>query len=360
MADPGADSKRWLPWLLLGAAILAAGAVWLGRRPPAQAPVAAASASASSSTSAKPLRMLTVGVLLDGASDLIHLAAAQGYFAAEGLEVKARRFKNGRKALDTLGAGAVDLTAVGDVPMAVEAFTHPDYAIFATIGHARNRILVVGRKDKGFNAMADLKGKRLGLEPDFSSGYILSRLLQSHGLQSADVKVVELKGPQLPGALQRGEVEAIADCHLNKHRFLDRAVKALGVDAVDLIEPSGYRLAVNTVATRAFIARNPEVLRGFVRALLRAGDFARDHRDDAQHAVAGLLAVEGKKVAADWARFSFEVTLDPTLLTALDDESRWYLRSGHAGADARPPVYASLLYPDALRAERPAAVTLAP
>jgi NitT/TauT family transport system substrate-binding protein len=359
MADPGAGSRRGLPWVVAGvAAIALAAAALLGR--PGGGPATSTSPGGPSSAPTKPLEQLNVGVLDDGESDLVHLAVARGYFAAEGLEVHPKRFKKGRKALDGLLSGAVDLTAAGDVPVAVEAWKHPDYAVFATIAHASEQMLILARKDQGVVTVADLKGKRVGIEARMSSRYILSLFLDRHGLAEADVKVVEMKVKQLTGALARGEVAAVADGLLDKHRFLEHAAKAPGVEVVEIKEPSGYRLAVNMVATRAFIGKRPEVLRAFVRALLHADDLVRDHREDAQRSVAGALAVEGKKVAGEWKRLTFGVSLDPTLPAALEDESRWYDRSGRAPAGATRPVVASLLYPDALRAERPGAVTLAP
>jgi ABC-type nitrate/sulfonate/bicarbonate transport system substrate-binding protein len=359
MSGTASQRRQWVTWSIAGALALAAAVGGLRFLRGGAAPTPAGSAVPAASAAAAAER-LPVVVLAEGESDLVNVAAAMGYFVAEGLTVQRIQPKRRGVGLKMLRAGKADVAIAGDVAIAAAAVRGAGLAILATVAQADDRVLVLGRKDQGVRALADLKGKRVGVEERLPARYALSRFLAGHGLAPGDVTLVAMKANQLSGALSRGEVAAIADPFAGKHPAVERVGKEPGLDVVALVEPSGYHLALNAVALRETVQKRPAAIRSFVRALLRASDFIGSDRAEAQRVVAEMLAVERSKVEHDWQRLTFGVRLEPALLTALDEEARWFVGSGLADAGAAAPPATSLVYADALRAERPAAVTLPP
>jgi ABC-type nitrate/sulfonate/bicarbonate transport system substrate-binding protein len=303
---------------------------------------------------AKP-KKLAVGVLPDGEADLVYLASALGYFAEEGLDVELVRFTRGRRGLGLLERGGVDIAVVGDIALVMEQLPRSDYALLATVGHVDEHLLVVARKDRGVTAPADLAGKRVGIESRMSARYLTHRFLEAHGLGERDVVLVQDRLDTLTGALGRGDIDAIVDPLSDNHP----AVRAApGVELVTLPEPGSTRLSFHAVASRAFVRKNPAAFRVFVRALLRALDDTRARKGEAERALAAAFGVPGARVTDDWNHTVFEVSLDPSLLDALDDIERWARSARYVDGEHGP--FAAMIYADALLAERPAAVTLLP
>ncbi|MCP5559128.1 MAG: ABC transporter substrate-binding protein [Verrucomicrobiaceae bacterium] len=60
------------------------------------------------------------------------------------------------------------------------------------------------------NSMAELRGKRVGIEPRSCANYVLALGLHKVGLTLADVKLVEMNLPETVDALLSGEVDAVA------------------------------------------------------------------------------------------------------------------------------------------------------
>jgi NitT/TauT family transport system substrate-binding protein len=302
---------------------------------------------------------ISVGVLPDGESDLVYLAAALGYFDDEGLDAELVPFKRGRRGLASLEQGEVDVAIAGDIGLATDAIKRSDYVLLATVGHADEHLVVVARKDRGVAAPADLRGKRVGIEARMNARYLTHRFLAAHGLADGDVQLVQMKLKKLPGALRRGDVDAIVDPLSDNHEAVRKMTSTPGGELVTLAEPGSYRLSFHALTSRALAAASPAALRAFVRALLRALDHARGHKEEAERAVAQALGVEGSRVDEEWSHTVFDVSLDRDVTITLDEIERWARAGDPLRGEPRPP-FATMIYPDALRAERAAAVTLSP
>src|SRR5580700_4181615 len=183
MSSEGSGSKRLLPWLLAAVVVLGAALYLAAGRGGASAPVAPSDPSAppapraprgprQQAGAAAPAHKLSVGVLPNGESDLVYVAAALGYFEAEGLDVELARMPRGRRALGALVRGGVDVAIAGDISLATEDFDRTANVVIATVGHADEHLLVLGRKDRGVAAVSDLKGKRVGIEARMNPRYL--------------------------------------------------------------------------------------------------------------------------------------------------------------------------------------------
>ncbi len=61
---------------------------------------------------------------------------------------------------------------------------------------------------KGINSLADLKGKRIGVESESLSEFVVARALEKAGLSLDDVKLVGISQLNIPTALLSGEIDA--------------------------------------------------------------------------------------------------------------------------------------------------------
>ena len=98
-------------------------------------------------------------------------------------------------------------------------------------------------------------------------------------------------------------------------------------------------------------------VRKLLRALVMAEEFARDHLSEAHEIVARSSGVEAGILRQTLADATLGVTLDQSLLLALEDGTRWAIRRGLTSATAVPD-YRAFVYVEGLESVRPEAVRL--
>lgn len=148
----------------------------------------------------------------------IFIALEEGFFAAEGLDVRLAFFRDSAQILPALIAGQLDVYAGGNAAGIYQAILQgAKVKIVADRGHAApgdSSITFMVRKeliDSGrFRTLKDLRGMRIGLHfrgglPDMFLGQILrNRAL----LTEDDVQIQQLPVPLLPDAMRAKAVDA--------------------------------------------------------------------------------------------------------------------------------------------------------
>jgi NitT/TauT family transport system substrate-binding protein len=177
----------------------------------ASVPAANASASASSET-ATPKPTPSAGVTLHIAySDwpgfvAWEVALKKGWFKEAGVEVEFHWFDY-VPSMDAFNAGKVDAVGV----------TNGDQLVIASSGNKSQAIILTDYSDgndmivarSGLTKVADLKGKKIGVEVGFVDHLLLLYALKASNLAEQDVKLVNVPTDQTPAALKSGKVDAI-------------------------------------------------------------------------------------------------------------------------------------------------------
>src|SRR5205814_901577 len=88
---------------------------------------------ASSPAPKSPAEKLSIAVAATPHAALLHLAAAKGYYAEEGLDVTLVPASHGKAALDKLASNDVELAAAAEVPFVISVLNGQDVAIAATV-----------------------------------------------------------------------------------------------------------------------------------------------------------------------------------------------------------------------------------
>jgi len=119
----------------------------------------------------------------------------------------------------------------------------------------------------------DLRGKKIGMRSvGFSSAWFTQDFLGRNGVKKGEAQFLTIPDLQLEQVLQTGAVDAVfaygpIDGQLRK-RGLYRQVFQISDLAGRRIQRGG------AIAREAFIAQNPDIVRGFVSALGKAGNHA--------------------------------------------------------------------------------------
>jgi sulfonate transport system substrate-binding protein len=125
-----------------------------------------------------------------------------------GYTVTWKEFSSGPKLLEAFNAGAVDFAHSGDTP---PIFAQAAGAPFFYIGYApdspKSEAILI-QKDSLIKTVADLKGKKIGLNKGSNVHYLLVRALEKAGLKYTDVELVFLPPADGRAAFEKGAIDA--------------------------------------------------------------------------------------------------------------------------------------------------------
>lgn len=293
-----------------------------------------------------------------GFADVAQLAKSRGYFDAEGLKVEIERAKIATDLVSDLNNHKYGFGITFDFSIAFGAFGKPGFVLLAKVAHADRPITVYARKDKGIAGAADLRGKRVGVQPYPNSHYYLDLYLKRHGLRTEDVTVVEQTFEQVPAAIQRGDIDAVVDCIATLRGSGWNLAKTPGLDIVDLSEPAACPINLGLIASDQLVKDQPETVERFTRAIARATEMMNDEHDAALDAIAEGAAIEGQRARKLNDALSYGLSLDPSFVALLDAQSRWFFDTKRSKKGEADPVFEKLVYADALRKVLPVVVTL--
>lgn len=245
----------------------------------------AAAALALSSTAAMAAEQVTY---LFPAPDFLpafapfQLAKGKGYFDEAGLDVTFQVGKGGADVATQVALGNADLGGgIGDTPIIVRA-NGLEIRGVALLG-GRGLTQIAWRKDAGISGLADLKGKSIGvLSFQDTTYYNLLGVLASVGLTKNDVDIQAVG----PGGIIQLTIAGNLDAMSGVPEWI-AAIEGAGVAMeqmpVDEVFPA---MAQAIIASDKTIAERPEVVAGFVEAVLRG---VRDISEDPAKAAADYV-----------------------------------------------------------------------
>jgi len=303
---------------------------------------------------AEPPKQVSIGI---GATTLlpalVHIADEKGYFLDQGLDVMITGYPTGKTALTAALDGEVDVATVADTPIVFSSFERNDFSVFVTILDSAQNFKALARKDRNITIPQDLMGKKVATSIGTTAHFFMAAFLGMNGIDAADVEIVDLRPGEMVEAIVNGDVDAIFAWEPN----VSQAAERLGDNALMLPSNVGYMATFNLAATNHFIENNPELLAGMVRALGEAEQFVDDNRDESIDILATRLAADKGEIDRLWDGNRFRLTLSQTLLTTLEDQARWAIRSGLTDK-TEVPNFLGFIHLDALDEVRPEAISI--
>ncbi|TCK30842.1 NitT/TauT family transport system substrate-binding protein [Ancylobacter aquaticus] len=202
----------------------------------------------------------------------IHVAIGEGYFKQEGLDVHVEAVDGSGQVLQALAAGQAQIGHPGVGPTLAARANGVD-VLFIYNHFAKSQFGLVVKEEAAYKVPADLKGKIIGVgtadgaEVSFTRN-IFDDLGWKEGTDYTFLSVGD--GGMATAAFMRGDIDAYAGA------FVDSAILTLRGMKLREITPDKYLgfFGNGYVTTRAYIEKNPKVIEGFGRAIVKATIFA--------------------------------------------------------------------------------------
>ncbi len=322
----------------------------LVRRVAAFALLASALAAAPAARAAETLRIAASRAPV---SLPLYVAQQEGFFAQEGLDVTLTDCIGGTRCLQQLLDGGADLATTSEMPVVLHGFRQADVAVVATIVNASDNLKLIARKAAGIARSEQLDGRRVGVVAGTAAEYLLETHLLAVGVDPHHVTMVPIQAEETVAALRSGRVDAVAMWEPYGYA----ALHGDGAASVGLRLPltGGYIESYNLVASRRILGSRDAALARLLRAVDRAEAFIHARPADAQTVLRDRLALDQRFVDWVWNGLGFRLSLDQSLLSTMETETRWAQREGHVPGGARPNVL-TLIYPGPLKSIKPGAV----
>ncbi len=285
---------------------------------------------------------------------LFWVAQDQHFFSQNDLNVTSHEYNTGSGALDGVLNGEADIVVgTTEFPFTARVLNQARISTIGSISKSEFTYLV-GRADRGINEVSDLKGKTVGTTFGTIAHFYLGRFLELNGLNIQDVNLVDLKTPsEWVDAVVNGSVDAVATAQ----PYADLAKDGLGDNAVVWSIQSSQPLYAQAIAANEWISNHPDLVTRFLNSLSLAEDFVINHPAEAKAIVKNQLSLSDAYMDKVWSQNQFSLSLDQSLLLAMQDEAQWLISNNLTNATSIPH-FTDYVYVDGLKSVKPGAVNI--
>ena len=213
---------------------------------------------------------------LDASMAPFMLAASRGLFGAEHLAVSFRFVDGSREAIARVAAGDSEF-ALADINELIRfrgrGDAPPVKAVLMLFNQAPYAI--VARKSRGIHALADLEGKTLGVADSDLTFRLWQALAKANGIKPSAVKVYKMSAAVREPILSAGQVDAVDGfSYLSAVNLRDRGVPASDLVVLRYADYGCAAYGFAVIVNPDFASRNPEAVRGLVRAVIAGTNLA--------------------------------------------------------------------------------------
>ncbi len=310
---------------------------------------------ADTATSATPVGKATTEPVslrlaqnLSPISGVTIVAKEQGFFKAQGLDVKVSNFTSGKQCLETVMGGAADIATTAEAPITAATMVKQPISFLARMEYSDLKTLI--NASAGVAKLTDLKGKRIGFTAGTGSEVYTKEMLKKAGLRPEDVTLVNLRPQEMLAALTAGSIDA----YNTWEPYVSNGIKTLGEKVTQLDTKGIYSETFNIVTTVDYLNKNPIVAKKFMQALIDAEAWIKANPKEAIILVSKAVNMKQENLATIWDDYVYEVVLDQKVLNVLNTHAAWRLESGnHPDGVTKIPDFKTIIYPAPLKAVAP-------
>jgi NitT/TauT family transport system substrate-binding protein len=273
---------------------------------------------------------VVIGGPVSDAATLVFTAEDRGYFAANGLNVTLAEYPTGMAAIGAVREGMIDIAGSSEYPVVVNAFGQRDVSIIGSFSRSYNEYLVV-RADRIRN-VSDLRGKRIALPRHTTPEFYLGRFLEIHGMSAGDVSLVDAVPAEAVAAMENGSVDAAVAWEPFVSRLGSARNGTIGKWSVQ----SGQAQYSVLTARNDWIRDHPDPVRRVLVSLDQAEEHILLHPGDAKSVLKGRYGYDDSYMEAIWPDHQLTLSLDQSLVTAMEDEARWMIANNMTDAKTVP------------------------
>lgn len=286
------------------------------------------------------------------ANTLIYIAGEMGYFKRNGLNVTIKRYDSGGAAVPGLIRNEVDLAIASEFVMVTHLLQQRKIQTFGSIDRFEN-MLVIARRDRNIGKVTDLKNRIIGLPQGTIAEFYLSRYFILHGLGPFDVTLRNVRPDDSANVLASGDVDAV----VTWHPYVDRIVDQQGDRVIVWPIQSSQLTYWNIIGRADWVGANRETINRLLRSILQADEYVTLHSEKTKAVVKRQLGYNDAYIAKVWGDNLFSLSLEQSLIVAMEDEARWMIQNNLVN-EKQIPDFVNDIFTDGLKTIKPQAVNI--
>jgi ABC-type nitrate/sulfonate/bicarbonate transport system substrate-binding protein len=295
---------------------------------------------------------LTIGATPIELNALIYIAEESGFFTQNGVRVLFKNYSTGVAAVEGLLKSDVDIALTMEFVIAGKSLQKQEVLSLATIDKSMLFYIIV-RGDRGIKTIADLRGKRVGVPRQTITEFCLGRMLELNGMRIQQVTLVDTKASDPAGTIAEGDVDAV----LTWEPHVTQIRQQMGNNVIIWDAQSGQLAYWSVVSTRQWINHHPSLVGQFLKSLTQAEEYAVLHEQEAKAIIQKRLHYDETYMATVWSKSQFSLSLDQSLIAAMEDEARWMIKN-NLTREKQVPDFMNYIYVDGLKTVKPEAVKI--
>ncbi len=300
-----------------------------------------------------PPETVTIAAVATELNALAFIAEEKGYFTGNGLEIVYKAYDSGASAAAGMLNGEADIAFAAEFPVVRQVFNGKDIVNFGTICRYENTY-IIWRAGAGIETIGDLKGKKIGVTLGTISEFCLGRTPELNGLNiAAGFNLVNVTAPESENALLSGAVDAVVIWE----PWVDQIRKRLGAEAHAQVIQSAQFAYWNLVSTGSWVSGHTGAINKLLAGLAQAEEFIVSHQGEAKAIVSERMNFSPEYTDAIWPRYRFSLSLEQSLIVAMEDEARWLIKNKLTAATSVPD-FVGFINEGALKKLKPDAVRI--
>ncbi len=296
---------------------------------------------------------LTIAMVPTELNALVYIAEDQKFFPRNGLQVTLKEdYESGAAAASGMLNAESDIALAAEFPIVGQAFNKKDIISLGTITRYENTY-ITWRTDSGIKTIQDLKGKKVGVTQRTIAEFYLGRTLDLNGMNIQQVTLVDTRAAEAEKAVINGEVDAVVTWEPWVTRINQRMGKEVSTTALQSSQYAYWNLVSATNWTK----NHSDTIERLLKSLAQAEAYSTSHQDEAKAIVQKKLNLDAAYMKAVWAKNQFSLSLDQSLILAMEDEARWMIKN-NLTTEKQVPDFLNYIYEDGLKVVKPEVVNI--
>ena len=295
---------------------------------------------------------ITLGAPALETNALVYVAEDQGYFKKNGLNVTFKKYDSGGAAVPGLLKNETDLALASEFVVVNTIFKKGDVRTLGSIDKFEN-MFVIARKDRGIEKITDLRNGTFGVPEGTIADFYLGRYLNLHNMKLSDVTFVNIRPDHSAEALAAGNVDAV----VTWHPYLDRISDRYGSQLVVWPIQSSQLTFWNVISRTDWADSHQEAIDRFLLSIAQASEFTTNQPQETKKIVQNELNYTDGYMKAVWPDHQFALSLDQSLVLAMEDEGRWMI-DNNLTSEKTIPDFRGYIYTRGLEEVKPESLNI--
>ena len=299
-----------------------------------------------------PVESITLGATLLESTGPAFVVEDRHFFEDNGLNVTMKYYDVGLNAVKALQNGEVDMAWCAEYVLVGTALNNQKIQTIGSVAKTEFAY-IVARRDRGIENISDLYGKKIGVVRGTVMEFYLGRFLELHGLSMPDVTLVNITLAQSADVVISGDVDAM----VSFPPYVETTQQQLGGN-VQVWSAQSSQMLYGVITCRSeWVTQHPDLVKRFLKAMSQTEDYMVQRPDEAKAIVQKTMNFTGDYMAVVWARNQFSLSLDQSLVAAMENEARWMINN-NLTTQTIVPDFLNYIYLEGLTSVKPESVNV--